>query len=678
MKNKRANDLTAGLLAFVLSVSAVGNLMTGYDLPVASVRKIVFWCALFAMGTMRLLRVRHERGLLILIAAGAVFLIWKKDALWQQTQYVSYILSSHYHAVYDWPVIGAPHSGDVSLLLILWAALTAWGINWYLIRGKHIPAAILPAVLPLVLCLITNDRVPEPVYLYLLILAVSLLLITDWTRKKDPAQGMKLVFRIAVPIGLCLALLFMLNPREEYVNHAASFQKTAMGWFQKAQDSTAAVNGASGLAVNERVNLRTVGPKSKRDFSVMRINAPEGGILYLRGRDYDRYTGSGWEASADRSEVFTSGNRQLGELTVVTYGVREVLYVPYYPNGAISLQGGARENVDNLQRYTYFLSDTNDGRTEIPEARYREIPDETRLWAEEKVSQIIAGAASTGEKIQLIQEYVRDSAVYDLSTPRMEPDYTDFARWFLEESESGYCVHFATAATVLLRAAGIPARYVEGYMVRCKAGTDVVVSSQDAHAWTEYYDMDARCWRVLEATPSEPETEVSESAAPTTIPEETDEKEPEIPERTPSKPSEDQNTVPEKRKEPSETVRDEQTRRIRIPDWVKKFFIFLVLAACIPLQAFIRICRKRVCWNLGRPNERLVFRWRYTRDLAKKLDQPYPEKLNELAQKAIFSQHRIQAAELQEFEDYRIFLLTLVRSRPWYVRLYFKWMLAIE
>ena len=47
------------------------------------------------------------------------------------------------------------------------------------------------------------------------------------------------------------------------------------------------------------------------------------------------------------------------------------------------------------------------------------------------------------------------------TTPRSE----DFIRYFLEYQQRGYCSHFASAAVMLLRSMGIPARYVEGYVV---------------------------------------------------------------------------------------------------------------------------------------------------------------------------------------------------------------------
>ncbi len=74
---------------------------------------------------------------------------------------------------------------------------------------------------------------------------------------------------------------------------------------------------------------------------------------------------------------------------------------------------------------------------------------------------------------------------------------------FLFESGRGYCVHFATAMTLLLRAEGIPARYCEGYVCRFTEKDEngnYVVSSADSHAWVEAY-IDGFGWVPMEPTP---------------------------------------------------------------------------------------------------------------------------------------------------------------------------------
>lgn len=69
----------------------------------------------------------------------------------------------------------------------------------------------------------------------------------------------------------------------------------------------------------------------------------------------------------------------------------------------------------------------------------------------------------------------------------------DFLQYTLERSGRGYSVHYATAATLMLRYMGVPARYVEGYFLSAEdaakymAGETITLTEENAHAWAEYY-----------------------------------------------------------------------------------------------------------------------------------------------------------------------------------------------
>ena len=87
------------------------------------------------------------------------------------------------------------------------------------------------------------------------------------------------------------------------------------------------------------------------------------------------------------------------------------------------------------------------------------------------------------------------------------PEEEDPVMWFLTTSKSGYCIHFASAGTMLLRACGIPARYVSGYIKEISAGTIAEVTANDAHAWVEVFN--GSTWQLVEmcvGTPAEGET----------------------------------------------------------------------------------------------------------------------------------------------------------------------------
>lgn len=106
---------------------------------------------------------------------------------------------------------------------------------------------------------------------------------------------------------------------------------------------------------------------------------------------------------------------------------------------------------------------------------------------------------------QKILEYLTDHVSYTEMPKETRSDGEDFLRFFLE-SGSGYSVHYATAAALMFRYYGIPARYVEGYLIFPEdvegkmENTVMTVSESHAHAWVEYYQ-DGIGWVPFEVTP---------------------------------------------------------------------------------------------------------------------------------------------------------------------------------
>lgn len=72
---------------------------------------------------------------------------------------------------------------------------------------------------------------------------------------------------------------------------------------------------------------------------------------------------------------------------------------------------------------------------------------------------------------------------------------------FLFDTREGFCEHYASAFTVLMRAAGIPARVVTGYQGGYwnKLGDYLLVRYSDAHAWSEVW-LAGRGWVRVDPT----------------------------------------------------------------------------------------------------------------------------------------------------------------------------------
>ncbi|MEI7027031.1 DUF4129 domain-containing transglutaminase family protein [Paenibacillus sp. y28] len=149
------------------------------------------------------------------------------------------------------------------------------------------------------------------------------------------------------------------------------------------------------------------------------------------------------------------------------------------------------------------------------------LPERVRQLA----SEITGGADGELDQAFAISRYLRAHYRYSLDEPGYPPGNGDFADYFLFEQQVGYCDHFSTAMTVLLRAAGIPARWVKGFAPGevqqesswmlgygqeaavfggeqdgGQAVQTVTIRNSDAHSWVEAFIPGAG-WVGFEPTP---------------------------------------------------------------------------------------------------------------------------------------------------------------------------------
>ena len=118
------------------------------------------------------------------------------------------------------------------------------------------------------------------------------------------------------------------------------------------------------------------------------------------------------------------------------------------------------------------------------------------------------------EAKQRIFSYLNENISYTNNPPAIRGD-EDFLHALLERTRAGYSVHYATAAALMFRYFGIPARYIEGYLITPENAQDadengtVTLTGENEHAWVEYYE-DGIGWIPFEVTA--PYAEVMESA----------------------------------------------------------------------------------------------------------------------------------------------------------------------
>jgi transglutaminase-like putative cysteine protease len=86
-----------------------------------------------------------------------------------------------------------------------------------------------------------------------------------------------------------------------------------------------------------------------------------------------------------------------------------------------------------------------------------------------------------------IEQYLRKIPyTLDVSTG---PAGADIVEYFLFRLQKGYCDYYASAMVVLARAAGIPARYVVGYIGEYYDESEdaYIITADQAHAWADVY-----------------------------------------------------------------------------------------------------------------------------------------------------------------------------------------------
>ena len=252
--------------------------------------------------------------------------------------------------------------------------------------------------------------------------------------------------------------------------------------------------------------------------------------IYFRNASYGNYTGSGWEApvlfkTEDFSPLELTGralyNTSSPYLMEITLSNRCPVLFPYYSRVFSDLDDTAYNNDcyflnqyggDGMIYELYWmagegsLSGIKQPHTQLEQeyqkyvySTYLDVPESTRQalmkWAE---SQGIRSDSPT--LIQDIQKAVMNGAYYN-GDAKDYPNGVDVAVYFLTEAKEGVCQHFASAATLLYRCYGIPARYTSGFVGDVTGGVYSYITGNQAHAWVEIYQPSLG-WVYVEVTGS--------------------------------------------------------------------------------------------------------------------------------------------------------------------------------
>lgn len=256
------------------------------------------------------------------------------------------------------------------------------------------------------------------------------------------------------------------------------------------------------------------------------VTSDVSGTMYLRFKSFGDYvvsdSGSSWDSATSYTASVTpqqygytalknAGNQPVGAYIKRVHNSAPYA-IPYYTDlsGEVGLNDNTviKDVTEYLVQFIPYevtrdvLSGVSLGSSYQEEISYRDFvyDDDTYLQLPDSTREIMDLVIKT-KLNKNSPTIINDVAVLVSGYRPYSLNYHyegDTAVYFFQKAESAICVHYATAATALYRALGIPARYVEGIKGEVKAEKETIIYSP-GHAWVEVY-VDGFGWVPVEVT----------------------------------------------------------------------------------------------------------------------------------------------------------------------------------
>ena len=255
-------------------------------------------------------------------------------------------------------------------------------------------------------------------------------------------------------------------------------------------------------------------PEDMKDTVIYSVYGSASEYVYLKIRSYGDYNGKGWEEAPEYpllientySPAYLTATA-LKEAGVKAKTVRIKSFcnqygLPYYfaPGSAETqadesfFQGntgviydvdyyGTEEGVDSL--YSPHIAYEKEYRAFVYE-NYLTLDARSLAYMKDLI-QKEGFSADSPTVIADVAAYIQSAASYEKEYPVEMEEESNVAIAFLETYQEGVCRHYASAAVLLYRALGIPARYTVGALAEAKENEWTDVKASSAHAWVEVY-----------------------------------------------------------------------------------------------------------------------------------------------------------------------------------------------
>ena len=266
--------------------------------------------------------------------------------------------------------------------------------------------------------------------------------------------------------------------------------------------------------------------------TVLRVRADVSEHVYFRLLSFGNYNGGGWVYAPEYGQLLdgTYGMNYLTGIALSQAGytssqiavemyTNDYLLPDYMATGAgnYAVQTsdvwykGDTSQVYSLPYYVYEYLENGAptaglGGYAAAEEAYRAFVYDNYLTVRESaracMQAIIAEQGFRADDPAIVAKvaaYIQNAAAYNLEYDRAMDDEADVVVAFLTKYKEGICQHYASAATLLFRELGIPARYTVGYVGETVAGEWAEIGAANAHAWVEVY-IDGTGWVHVEVT----------------------------------------------------------------------------------------------------------------------------------------------------------------------------------
>jgi protein-glutamine gamma-glutamyltransferase len=421
-------------------------------------------------------------GLVVMLGAWRLYLGYARLPLPSRWLIILIVLGATAGVYFNYRTIFGRDAG-VALLVVMLALKV--------LETRVLRDGVLLAILGYFL-VITNflysQTIPTAVYMFVCVWVITATMIGLHHTRNEPAFRVHLL-TAGMYLAHCIPLmlvLFLLFPR------------VSGPLWGMPQDSASATSGLSDTmmpgSISNLILSDAVAFRVKFDADV-----PKPRQLYWRGPVMWDFDGRAWTAprALYGSPQFASSGSPVGyDLTLEPHGKRWLFAldlpgkVPPRTFTSSDFQLLALEPVNNRIRYQMvsFL-DFRYGMTEnrLALRRALALPEGFNPRTVEFGRALRARHADDRALVREVLTLFRNEKFfYTLTPPLLGNDPVDE---FLFDTRSGFCEHYSSAFTVLMRAAGIPARVVTGYLGGevNQLGNYMIVRQADAHAWTEVW-----------------------------------------------------------------------------------------------------------------------------------------------------------------------------------------------